>query len=88
MAMDSAQTTVNFESNSGVMYKLGSIEAQLKAINEKLDKKEAAQDEEIAELQKDVMKLKEWRMLQLGAAGVISFIIGILTKVVPWQNLL
>ena len=95
MAMDSAQTTVNVESNPGIMYKLGSIEAQLIALNNKLDaqeiareKDEVARDKEILELAKDVTKLKEWKTLQLGAAAAISFIIGILTKVVPWQNLL
>lgn len=84
--MDSAQTTVNFEANPGIMYKLGHIEAQLAAINSKLDLQEATQDIEIAALRKDVSKLKDWRMLQLGAAGAISFVIGILTKVITWPS--
>lgn len=69
------------------MYKLGSIEAQLNAINAKLDLKEASQDLEITVLRKDVAQLKEWKTLQLGAAAAISFIIGVITKIVPWQNL-
>jgi hypothetical protein len=85
--MDSAQTTVNFESNPGIMYKLGHIEAQLVAINDKLDVKEAAQDAEIANLKRDVSILKEWRTLQMGAAAAISFVIGILTKVIQWPSL-
>lgn len=85
--MSTSETIVNFETNPGIMYKLGSIEAQLAAINNKLDLKEAAQDLEITSLRKDVSQLKDWRMLQLGAAGAISFIIGILTKVISWPNL-
>jgi len=85
--MDTAQSAINFETNPGIMYKLGSIEAQLKAINDKLDAKEASQDKEISELKQDVAKLKEWKMLQLGGAAVISFVIGVITKIVPWQNL-
>jgi len=84
--MDNAQTTVNFETNPGIMYKLGHIEAQLAAINSKLDLKETTQDIEIAALRKDVSQLKDWRMLQLGAAGAISFVIGILTKVITWPS--
>lgn len=84
--MDNAQTTVSFETNPGIMYKLGHIEAQLAAINSKLDLKESTQDIEIAALRKDVSQLKDWRMLQLGAAGAISFVIGILTKVITWPS--
>lgn len=69
------------------MYKLGAIEAQLIALNEKLDKKEAVQDEEIKNLKADVGKLKDGRNWQLGFAAGISFVIGIVTKVIPWQNL-
>lgn len=85
--MDSAQTPLNFESNPGIMYKLGHIEAQLVAINNKLDVKEAAQDAEIVNLKRDVSILKEWRTLQMGAAAAISFVIGILTKVIQWPSL-
>lgn len=74
--------------NPEVMYKLGSIEAQLAAINEKLDKKEVEQDVAIGKLKTEVGKLKEFRAIQLGAAGVISFVIGILTRIIPWSNLL
>jgi hypothetical protein len=84
--MDIAQEITHFETNPGIMYKLGHIEAQLAAINSKLDLKEASQDIEIAALRKDVAQLKDWRMLQLGAAGAISFIIGILTKVITWPS--
>lgn len=85
--MSTSETIVNFESNPGIMYKLGSIEAQLRAINEKLDAKEKDQDEDIKVLKADVAKLKHMEALRLGAAAAISFIVGILTKVVPWQNL-
>ena len=74
-------------SDPDIMYKLGSIEAQLKAMNDKLDIKEKAQDVEITSLKADVGKLKEWKTLQLGAAAAVSFVIGILTRIVPWQNL-
>lgn len=66
------------------MYKLGSIEAQLTAINAKLDAKEAAQDKQISSLEKKVTTLEQWRLLQLGAASAVSFIIGILLKVIPF----
>jgi hypothetical protein len=85
--MDIAQEITHYETNPAIMYKLGHIEAQLAAINAKLDLKEAAQDVSIEALRKDVSQLKDWRMLQLGAAGAISFIIGILTKVVTWPSL-
>jgi hypothetical protein len=85
--MDRAQTTNDFESNPGIMYKLGHIEAQLDAINAKLDAKVALHDIELTKLRSDVSALKEWRMLQLGVAAAISFVIGIITKVLPWQNL-
>ena len=85
--MEIAQTIEHFNTDPGIMYKLGSIEAQLRAINAKLDAKEASQDREISALMSDVSKLKEWRTLQLGAAAAISFLIGIITKVVPWPNL-
>lgn len=73
----------NFESNPGIMYKLGSIEAQLKSINEKLDAKEQEQDVEIRDLQKEVGKLKEWRMWNLGAGAVIAFLLSLAAKVLP-----
>jgi len=85
--MSTTETIVNFENSPGIMYKLGSIEAQLKAINDKLDAKEKKQDEEIEALQKRVNKLEHTEALRLGAAAAISFIIGILMKVFPWQNL-
>jgi len=75
------------EHNPGIMYKLGSIEAQLRAINEKLDTIEKAQDIEITMLKHDVEQLKKQDAIKLGAAGVISFLIGILVQVVPWRNL-
>lgn len=65
------------------MYKLGTIEAQLKAISDKLDKKEDEQDKKIDELEKEVGKLKEWRMWNLGAGAVVAFIITIAAKVLP-----
>ena len=74
-------------SDPDIMYKLGSIEAQLKSLNEKLDVKEKQQDLEIISLKADVGKLKEFKNIQLGIAASVSFIVGILTKVVPWQNL-
>lgn len=70
-----------------VVYELGSIKAELKAIHDKLDSKETAQDDEIKSLKADVSKLKHHEALRLGAAAAISFIIGIATKVLPWQNL-
>lgn len=81
--MDQPIVQNNFESNPGIMYKLGSIEAQLKSINEKLDAKELEQDAEIKDLQKEVGKLKEWRMWNLGAGAVIATLIGIAAKVLP-----
>lgn len=85
--MNSAQATENFENSPGIMYKLGSIEAQLRSINEKLDTIERSQDIEIANLKKDVEELKRRDAIKLGAAAAVSFIIGILVQVVPWQNL-
>ena len=85
--MDSAQANENFENSPGIMYKLGSIEAQLRSINEKLDTIERSQDIEIANLKKDVEELKRRDAIKLGAAAAVSCIIGILVQVVPWQNL-
>lgn len=76
----------HYEVNTEIMYKLGSIEAQLNSINSQLISLKATQDTEIAKLKTDVSALKDWKMLQLGAAAVISFVIGILTKVFPWLN--
>lgn len=81
---DSAQAQ---DSSPGIMYKLGSIEAQLRAINEKLDTIERAQGIEITTLKHDVEQLKKQDAIKLGAAGVISFLIGILVQVIPWRNL-
>ena len=85
-------TTLNpFQVDSEVMYKLGSIEAQLVALNAKLDKKEADQDRQLNDLHTRVGVLESTRVrneaYRLGAAAVIAFIVGILTKVVEWQNL-
>lgn len=88
--MDSAQTNVTFEASPGIMYKLGSIEAQLKAINDKLDAKERIQDADIELLKTDVAALKHKDAMRLGAAAAISLGIGALftlIQVIPWQNL-
>lgn len=69
------------------MYELGSIKSELKAINEKLDTKEAAQDIKISGLEKEISKLKEWRTYQIGAAAVVAFLFSVISKVIPWQNL-
>lgn len=84
--MDSAQTPRHYEVNTEIMYKLGSIEAQLAAINTQLVSIKAAQELEIANLKKDVASLKDWKALQLGAAAAVSFIIGIITKVFSWPS--
>jgi hypothetical protein len=73
----------NFESNPGIMYKLGNIEAQLKAINDKLDKKESEQDKRIDIAENEISKLKEWRMYTIGGATVASAIVTFLIKVFP-----
>lgn len=83
---NSAQTSTSFEMNPGIMYKLGSIEAQIKAINDKLDAKEKVQDIDIEALKVEVAKLKQSSHMVLGGAAAISFIIGLI-QVVPWQNL-
>ena len=77
------RTSHNPENNPGIMYKLGSIEAQLIAINDKLDTKELEQDNHIKEIRSDVTKLKEWRNYTLGAATVLSLIAGLAVKVLP-----
>lgn len=81
--MDSTNRSSSADNDLGVMYKLGNIEAQLEAINAKLDLKESAQDKEISELKADVSKLKEWRLLQMGGAGAIAAVVGLLMKVMP-----
>lgn len=85
--MDQTVLQANFDNNSGVMYKLGSIEAQLKAMNDKLDRKEEDQDSEIKSLKSRVSQIEKWRNMQLGGAAVIAFVVGLLQKVVPWSNL-
>ena len=77
----------NFNTNPGIMYKLGSIEAQLTAINEKLDKKEGEQDEKITKLERRLGVLETWRTGTLAGAAVIATLITFLQKVIPWQNL-
>jgi hypothetical protein len=85
------QLSLPFQVDSEVMYKLGSIEAQLVALNAKLDKKEADQDRQLNELHARVGVLESTRVrneaYRLGAAAVIAFIVGILAKVVEWPNL-
>ena len=84
--MEDAKTPRHYEVNTEIMYKLGSIEAQLAAINIQLISIKTSQEVEIASLKKDVSALKDWKALQLGAAAAISFIIGILTKVIQWPS--
>lgn len=84
---------MNTEFNSvevtpNIMYELGSIKAQLIAINEKLDKKEEAQDEEIKGLQSRVSKLEHQRAGLIGLAAGIGVILNTaIIKMVPWQSL-
>lgn len=86
--MDQTSVPQSFDANPGVMYKLGNIEAQLKSINEKLDKKEGEQDEAIEKLKTKVSKLEEWRAYVIGVAAVVSIVIGFVQRMIPWQNLL
>jgi len=77
------QTSFPLDTDLGVMYKLGSIESQLKAINDKLDHKEAAQDKEIDNINRRLVKVEAWRNTILGATTAISIAIGFLIKLWP-----
>lgn len=85
--MDQAIVQQNFETNSGVMYKLGSIEAQLQSINEKLDKKGDEQDAKIKALEAKVSRLDRWQAYVVGGAAVVSFLMAYLQRIIPWSNL-
>lgn len=69
------------------MYKLGSIETDIKAIKEMLSKKESEQDKEITNLKTKVSKLESDRAYFLGGAAVVAFIVGLIQKVIPWSSL-
>lgn len=73
---------------TSVMYKLGSIETDIKAIKEMLSKKESEQDKEITNLKTKVSKLESDRAYFLGGAAVVAFIVGLIQKVIPWANLI
>lgn len=78
-----AHQTQTLESYPGIMYKLGNIEAQLEAINNKLDKKETEQDKRLEAAEAEITKLKEWRMWTIGGATAASTIVAFIVKVFP-----
>lgn len=78
----------SFTADPEVMYKLGSIEAQLAAINEKLDQRLGAHETRIKSLEDRVGNSEKLDAKRVGAASVVSAVFTfILMKLVPWQNL-
>lgn len=74
-------------SDPNIMHTLGSIEARLTAIDQKLDRSLTAHDKRIEKLETKVDKLEQGEIFRLGAAAAISFIVGLLSKAIQWQNL-
>jgi hypothetical protein len=81
--MEAQVVNQTFESNPGVMFKLGQLEAKLDSISEKLDDKVAGHEKDIDALQKDVSMLKGWRMWTLGFSAAVGVIAGFIVKVIP-----
>lgn len=69
-----------------VMYKLGNIEAQLAALNSKLDKKEGEQDAAISRMQDRISTLEGWRAKILGGSVALGslggFVVNLILKVI------
>lgn len=69
-----------------VMYKLGNIEAQLLALNSKLDKKEGEQDTAISRMQDRISTLEGWRAKILGGSVALGslggFVVNLILKVI------
>lgn len=72
---------MGFSQGETIVYKLGSIESDIRSIKDTLEANERAQNEEINSLKGDVSKLKQERYFLLGAASAISIISSFILKV-------
>lgn len=85
--MEQTSFPSGFNLEQTVVYELGSIKAELRSLNENLSKREIAHNNKIEKLENDVSRLKHNEALRMGAAAAISFVIGILVKVIQWPSL-
>lgn len=74
-----------------ILYNLGEIKAEIRAIRERLENKEREQDSVLSRHSKKIEEFENFKTktrIYAGIlAGVVSLVISLITKAVPWQNL-